>query len=242
MNREYHKWFSPSLHRDMELLVFGHSGAKVLAFPTRDGRFYEFENLGIIDILRDKIQTGYIQLYCVDSIDQDAFYASWQHPANRIRRHQQFESYLLHEVLPFMAVKNDYPCTIAMGCSLGAFHAANLVFRHPHLFQKLCAFSGRYDLTWQVDSFKDLFDGYYDDEIYYHTPTHYLPQLECHWRLNHLRSIDFVFTIGKEDPFLGNNHYLSNILNCKGIRHSMHEWEGRAHRGSYWRQMATIYV
>ena len=42
MNREYHKWWSPNLSRDMELLVFGHSGAKVLVFPTRGGRFYEY--------------------------------------------------------------------------------------------------------------------------------------------------------------------------------------------------------
>jgi hypothetical protein len=27
MNREHHKWHSPSLARDLELLVFGHGGA-----------------------------------------------------------------------------------------------------------------------------------------------------------------------------------------------------------------------
>jgi esterase/lipase superfamily enzyme len=32
----------------MELLVFGHAGPKVLVFPTRDGRFYEYENLGLV--------------------------------------------------------------------------------------------------------------------------------------------------------------------------------------------------
>ncbi len=34
MNREYLRWFSPSLQRDMEMLVFGHAGARVLVFPT----------------------------------------------------------------------------------------------------------------------------------------------------------------------------------------------------------------
>jgi esterase/lipase superfamily enzyme len=29
----------------MELLIFGHAGAKVLCFPTGDGRFCEYENL-----------------------------------------------------------------------------------------------------------------------------------------------------------------------------------------------------
>ena len=44
MNREYHKWFSPRLGRDMELLVFGHAGLPILVFPTSGGRFYEFED------------------------------------------------------------------------------------------------------------------------------------------------------------------------------------------------------
>lgn len=30
MNREYLSWYSQRLHRDMEMLVFGHAGAKVL--------------------------------------------------------------------------------------------------------------------------------------------------------------------------------------------------------------------
>jgi esterase/lipase superfamily enzyme len=34
MNREYYKWYSPCLHRDMELLVFGHAGARALVFST----------------------------------------------------------------------------------------------------------------------------------------------------------------------------------------------------------------
>jgi len=29
MNREYHKWYSSRLGRDMELLVFGHGGLPV---------------------------------------------------------------------------------------------------------------------------------------------------------------------------------------------------------------------
>ena len=48
MNREYHKWYSSRLGRDMELLVFGHAGLPVLVFPTSGGRFYEFEDRGMI--------------------------------------------------------------------------------------------------------------------------------------------------------------------------------------------------
>ena len=44
MNREYHRWFSPSLGRDMELLIFGHAGARVLVFPSSLGSFFEWED------------------------------------------------------------------------------------------------------------------------------------------------------------------------------------------------------
>ncbi|MDD5036577.1 MAG: alpha/beta hydrolase-fold protein [Methylococcaceae bacterium] len=230
------------MERDMELLIFGHGGAKVLVFPTRDGRFYEYENIGIVKSLAHKIHAGQIQLFCVDSVDHESFYCFWRQPADRIRRHIQFESYILAEVMPLMASINSHPCTISHGVSLGAFHAANIALRHPHLFQKLSAFSGRYDLTLNVESFRDLFDGYYDENIYFHTPSHFLSNLQCEHRLDALRNMDIILTIGREDPFLDNNLHLSRMMWEKGIRNQLHIWDGRAHRGSAWRKMAPIYV
>lgn len=242
MNREYHCWFSPHLEREMELLVFGHAGAKVLMFPTRDGRFYEYENIRLVESLRHKIEAGHIQLFCLDSIDQDSFYSSWRPPHDRIQRHARFEEYILHEVMPFIESKNQHPCMIAQGCSLGAYHAANIAFRHPQLFQKLVAFSGRFDLTLDVEHFRNLLDGYYDENVYFHTPTHFLPNLNCDWRLEQLRKMDIVIVIGKDDPFLQNNHTLSQILQQKAIQHTLHEWDDRAHQGYYWRRMAPLYI
>lgn len=242
MQREYHRWHSDHLGRTMELLVFGHAGAKVLVFPTRDGRFYEYETLRIVDQLAPRIEAGELQLYCVDSVDHDSVYCFWKHPAARIKHHICFEQYILKEAFPFMAEKNPHPYIISHGCSLGAYHAVNIAFRHPHLFQKLVAFSGRYDLTLETESFNDLFDGYYDENIYYHTPTHFMPGLHDETQLQQLRAMEIVLVIGKEDPFLGNNHYLSQILTAKGISHQLHEWDDRAHRGYYWRRMAPIYL
>jgi esterase/lipase superfamily enzyme len=242
MRREYHRWYSPRLHRDMELLTFGHAGAKVLVFPTREGRFHEYEDLGIAASLAPKVDAGHLQLWCVDGMAWEALYCFHCHPAQRIRRHVQYEEYVLNEVLPLMQSVNSHPCTIAHGCSLGAYHAANIAFRHPHLFRKLAAFSGRYDLTQHVESFHDLFGGYYDEDIYFHTPVHFLPGLECGRRLDHLRRMDIVIVVGSADPFLDNNLRLSGILRAKGIDHRLHVWDGRAHRGQYWRSMAALYV
>ncbi|NEI68850.1 esterase [Rhizobium lusitanum] len=242
MNREYLRWYSPRLDRDMELLVFGHAGAKVLVFPTREGRFWEYEQIGIVASLADKLNAGQLQLYCIEGLAAETFYGSHRHPAERIRRHNAFEEYILKEVLPLMAQKNPHECIIVHGCSLGAFQAASLVFRHPHLFRKLVAFSGRYDLTMKVESFTDLFDGYYDDDIYFHTPTHFLPGLACEWQLEKLRQIDIVMTIGGTDPFVDNNRHLSRLLAEKRINHQLHIWDGRAHRAGAWRRMAPLYV
>jgi esterase/lipase superfamily enzyme len=120
--------------------------------------------------------------------------------------------------------------------------AANLAFRHPQHFQKLAAFSGRYDLTLSVEAFQDLLGGYYDESVYFHTPSHFLPNLNCDWRLAHLRRMDIVMAVGNEDPFLHNNRQLSDILHAKGVYNQLHVWDGRAHRGQYWRRMASLYV
>ncbi len=242
MNREYHKWWSKQLNREMELLVFGHSGAKVLVFPTRSGRFYEYEDLRIVDKIRDKIDSGHLQLFCVDSIYSETFYCWWAHPSGRIERQNAYENYILQEVLPFMHQKNKHDCVISHGCSLGAYQAANLAFRHPHLFKKLVAFSGRYDLTLSVELFDDLLSGFYNDEVYFHTPTHFLPNLDCDLQLSSLRDMDIILTIGREDPFLQNNQHLSSILDWKGIEHQLVVWEERAHSGYYWRRMAPMYL
>jgi len=227
----------------MELLVFGHGGAKVLVFPTRGGRHYEYENLRLIQRLAPKIEQGWLQLYCVDSIDAESLYCFWAHPSGRIQRHQQYQAYCIEEVLPLMHAKNDHPFTIAHGCSLGAYHAANLAFRHPQHFQKVVAFSGRYDLTASIEWFGDLFDGYYDDNIYFNTPCHFLPSLEDPALLDPLRAMEVTLVIGREDPFLANNHDLHRILHEKGVHQAhLHEWDGRAHRGYYWRRMVEVFL
>jgi esterase/lipase superfamily enzyme len=242
MQREYHVWRSPNLDREMELLVFGHAGAKVLVFPTRGGRFHEYEDLGIVEAVQPKIDGGHLQLFCIDGLDRETFYARRRPPVERIARHLAYERYVLDEVLPFMGTLNPHPCTIAHGCSLGAFFAASLAFRHPRFFQKLAAFSGRYDLTHPVEHFRDLLDGHRDPDVYYLMPSQFLPRLTRPDLLGALRALDLVFVIGDTDPFLTNNQELAAILAAKHIPHRLHVWSGRAHDARHWRQMAAHHL
>ena len=87
MNREYHKWYSSRLGRDMELLVFGHAGVPVLVFPTSGGRFYEFEDRHMIGAVAGQIDGGHLQFFCVDSIDMESWYNRNVPPRWRIARH-----------------------------------------------------------------------------------------------------------------------------------------------------------
>ena len=67
MRRDYVKWYSPSLHRDMELLAYGDHGFPVVVFPTSGGRFFEYEERGMIHALAPKIEAGGLQVIAVDT-------------------------------------------------------------------------------------------------------------------------------------------------------------------------------
>ena len=107
MNREYHKWFSPRLGREMELLIFGHAGMPVIVFPTSMGRFFDYENRHMIDVVGDRYEDGRLQAFCVDSVDAESWYNKAVPPAQRAARHNQYDDYLVHEeVIPFVRARN----------------------------------------------------------------------------------------------------------------------------------------
>ena len=242
MKRDYHKWFCSALGRDMELLVFGHGGARVLVFPTRVGRFFDYENMGMIDAVADKLENGWLQLICVDSVDQETFYCNWNNPRDRIRRHSQYEHYILQEVLPFSWHINPTPYLISHGCSFGAYHAVNIALRHPTAFNRVVGVSGRYDLTRQIDGFRDLFDGYYDSDVYFNMPNHYMANLDDPDLLESIRRLDIKLVVGEHDPFLCDNQTLSEHLWGKGVWHTFQVWSGRAHGPRRWREIVGWFL
>lgn len=226
----------------MELLVFGHAGARVIVFPTREGRFFDYEDWGLVEALRPSVDSGHIQLFCVDSLDSETFYCRHCHPEARIARHNAYEGYILDEVLPFTRLVNPNPVVVAHGCSIGAFHAVNIALRHPHVFRKVVGLSGRYDLTQPVGDFADLFHGYYSQDVYFHMPNHYVPNLADDQLLGRLREMEIVLAVGETDPFRPSTEGLSNGLRGKGAHHVLAIWEGEAHRARYWRKMVPYYL
>ncbi len=100
MHREYHVDESDALGRRMERLVFGHAGLPVIVFPSSQGRFYEFEEFGMVAALRDKLDRGEVQLWCVDSVDAESWYARDVPGRWRIDRHLAYERYIVDELIP----------------------------------------------------------------------------------------------------------------------------------------------
>lgn len=235
MHREHHRWHSPSLGRDMDLLVFGHAGARVLVFPTSQGRFYEWEDRGMIGALGEHLERGWVQLYCVDSVDAESWYARWKHPVNRAKRQEDYEQYLLREVLPLSFHRNPNPFLITAGASFGAFHAVDFAFRYPHLVGRVIGMSGLYDI-------RQFANGHYDDHIYRHNPSHYVADLHDHGHLEAMRRMDIILATGQDDNFRGNNEHLSRILWQKDVGNALRLWDGWAHDWPWWHQMILRYI
>jgi len=234
MNRDHSHWHSPALDRDMELLVFGHAGARVLAFPTSMGRFYQWEDFGMVAALGQHLEQGWLQVYCVDSIDDESWYAKTTPPDERVRRHEQYERYLLDEVLPYSRDRNPNPYLIAAGASFGAYHAINLALRHPDVVDRALGMSGLYDI--------EAFVGGFGEAVYFQNPVAYMANETDPARLAALRHLDIILAIGRDDPSCSSNEKLSGILWSKDIWHALRIWDGWAHDWPWWRQMVTRYI
>ncbi len=219
----------------MELLVFGHGGGKVLVFPTSLGRFFEWEDRGMLQTIAEPIERGWLQFYCVDSVDAESWYARDKHPSDAALRHDEYERYIVHEVIPFTQQRNQDPFLITTGTSFGAYHALNLALRHPGMVDRVLAMAGLYDI-------KRLTGGYEDERVYAHDPSHYLMHLQDPARLAALRATDIIIAIGRDDPNRADNEHISRVLWEKGVWHAFRLWDGWAHDWPWWRQMLPLYI
>jgi esterase/lipase superfamily enzyme len=219
----------------MELLIFGHSGARLLVFPTSKGRYYEWEDRGMMNTLGDQISNGFLQVYCVDSVDAESWYARWKWPGDRAWRQLQYEHYLLREVLPLSWQKNQNPFLITTGASFGAFHAVSFALRHPHLVGRTIGMSGIYE----VDRWTD---GHYDENIYSLSPPHFISREHDWGRLEALRRQDIILVVGRDDSLRYSTENLSSVLWNKGIGNALRLWDGWSHDWPYWHRMIRLYV
>lgn len=239
MKREIHQWYSPRLNKNMEVAVYGHFGFALLMLPTAAADYLEYERFHLISALEPAIEAGKVKIFSINSINSEAWLNNRMHPRHKAIRHQQFNSYVEEEVVPFirMHTSHDTPI-ITTGASLGALHAANLYFRRPDLLAGTIAMSGVYDLTTYTK-------GYYDEDVYFNSPIHYLPNLQDDFYLPRLRSARHIHILtgsgDYEDPEGSRN--LSSILSSRGIPHELDIWGwDMRHDWPTWRAMLPYYV
>jgi esterase/lipase superfamily enzyme len=236
MHREYVAWDSPTLGRRMEMLWFGQGGRPMIWFPTSAGRFYQNEDFGLIGAVGDLIDGGALQVACVDSVDEESFYAKKRHPSERIRRHDQYDRYIYSEVVPYVRGRAGTNARVGtLGASFGAYHAANFGFRHPDVVDRVVGFSGKYDIH-------SFLDGYWDQLCYFHCPTAYVPNMDGEW-VAKLSSMDIAIVTGQTDNILSGTTDMLRILNEKGIRNRGSVWDAPyGHDWPWWKVQIRSYV
>jgi esterase/lipase superfamily enzyme len=175
----------------MGVAVYGHYGMPLLAFPTSMGDEHEQEGQGMIRTLSPYIDQGRIRIFCINGVQSDSFANKRAHPFHRSWMQAQYDAYVAEEVFPFIDSQCQTPgIPIAtLGASLGAYHAANTLFKHPDHVKRCYALSGVYDL-------RDSMDGMYDDNFYFNNPVDYMANQNDPWFLHQYGSCDIHLATG----------------------------------------------
>ena len=62
MKREFARWYSHRLQKDMDIVTYGHYGTPLLMFPTAGADFLEYERFQLLDTIRPYIDSGKIKV------------------------------------------------------------------------------------------------------------------------------------------------------------------------------------
>jgi esterase/lipase superfamily enzyme len=239
MNIEYCRWWSPNLSQDMELKVYGHAGKPFVAFPAQGGRFYEYEDFGMVEACQPSIDAGRVTLVTVDSIDNQSWCNWGLHPADRGRRHNDYDRYVIHEVIPFIRERGLIGELAATGCSMGGYHAANFFFRHPDVFDTMICLSGLLQLRMFVGDAAD-------DTVYFNTPLAYLPGLDDPWYIDRYRRSQIIVCAGQgpwDEDMLADARALESILSAKGVPAWIDVWgHDVSHDWPWWRRQMPYFL
>lgn len=215
MHTQYYKVWSGCLQRDMEFKVYGHGGKPCLILPSQNGRYYDYENFGMIEPYVSRIEAGLLQLFSIDSLDGETWNSDDWDMGHRMYMHEQWIHYIMDELYPMMMdINRSGMKAMVTGCSMGAFHAANVYFRRPDLFDYMLAQSGVYDTRY-------LIGNYMDANTYNNSPYDYLKNLPAdHYYMDLYRQGRAVIVVGQgqwDEECLASTRALDGLLAEKGI-------------------------
>ncbi len=239
MERSLHSWYSPSLNKEMPVAVYGNYGFALLMIPTAAADYLEYERFQLLDHIAPFIDAGKVKVFSINSINTESWMNEQMDPYHKAVRQNQFNNYVYHEVVPFIRNSTSWETPIiTCGASFGALHSANLFFKRPDIINGCLAMSGVYDLT-------EYTKGYFNDDVYFNSPIHYLPNLTDHQVLEQIRRSHHIhITTGSgdhEDPEA--NRRFGGVLYSKGIHYELDIWgpEWR-HDWPTWRAVLPHYL
>jgi esterase/lipase superfamily enzyme len=207
------------------VVVHGHYGRPVLVFPSEQGRAWDFESNGMVGAVRGLLDDGRVKFYCVDSADAYTWSDHSVSLEERAQRSARYESWILDHVAPWMSDDSGGAGEfVTLGCSLGAYHAANFALKRAVLFPLAICLSGNYDPTsWNAW-------GDQGDATYFNNPMAYVRHLDGD-HLAWLRSrVSLLLVVGQgaweESPTrsLSSTRAFSAVLAEKGINHELDVW------------------
>lgn len=239
MPRRIEGWYSPILGQPMPVVTYGDRGRPLLLFPTAAADYLENERFFLIKAVEPFIMAGRLRVFSIDSINRQAWMDDQLPVGEQGRRQNLYAQYVEREVVPYIRAAVGADVRIGTtGASFGAFHAANMMFRRPDLFDTLIAMSGFYDLE------SDYLKGYSDDNVFYNNPAWYIPGMNGYNLdlLRHHSSINILTGQGAyEAPDA--SRQLARILGEKGIPHNLEIWGHDVnHDWPWWRKMLPYMV
>ena len=239
MLRQISSWYSNRLQKEMPVAVYGNYGFALLMVPTAAADYLEYERFQLIAALEPFINGGKLKLFSVNSINNESWLNSEMNPYDKAVRHQQFNSYIYEEVIPFIKTNTSYETPVIIcGASFGALHSMNLFLKRPDLINGVIAMSGVYDLT-------EYTSGFYNDDVYYNSPQHYMPNLTDHALLEEIRKSSHIHIFSGsgayEDPNASRS--FAGILYSKGINYELDIWGSEwKHDWETWRALLPHYL
>lgn len=240
MHRSHDLIRSPSLGRDVHLWSFGDFGPPLLVFPSAAGFAHEWQAQGMVDVLAPLLEAGRLKLYCPESNVSQGWTDKAAHPADRIKRHQAYEAFILDTLVP--AIRRDcrtpdLPIAVT-GCSLGAMFAATFALKHPTVFPAALCMSGRYAAT-------AFTDGFTDGNIYFDNPLAFVPNLAGP-HLDRARKTHLTLVCGRgkyEEGCIEETIELASVMHRKTIPHTLDLWGSDvSHDWIWWRRQVAHHL
>ncbi len=239
MEKQVTSWYSHRLGKDMPIASYGFYGFALLLVPTAAADFLEYERFQLIDALQPFIEAGKVKVFSINSINNQSWLNNEMEPHHKAIRQQHFNSYVYEEVIPFIKSSTSWDTPIiTCGASFGALHSMNLFLKRPDLINGVLALSGVYNLM-------EYTKGFYNDDVYYNSPQHYLPNLTNHETLEQIRKSRHIHLFSGsgdyEDPEAARS--FAHILYSKNIHYELDIW-GREwkHDWETWRKVLPHYL